>query len=89
MVKIRLRRLGARNRPFYRVVVADSRRAAKAPAMDQLGYWDPSRTPAVLRLDRDKIDQWMRRGALLSPTVKKLMAKAAREEVSTQTDTAS
>ena len=77
MVKIRLRRMGARNRPFYRVVVSDTRRVPKAPAIDEIGYWDPSRQPAVLQIDRDRVDYWVRRGAGLSDSVRKLVGQAA------------
>ena len=78
MVKIRLRRMGARNRPFYRVVVSDSRRVPNAPAIDEIGYWDPSRTPATLEIDRDKIDYWVKRGAGLSDSVRKLVGQAVK-----------
>jgi small subunit ribosomal protein S16 len=77
MLKIRLRRMGARNRPFYRVVVSDSRRVPGAPAIDELGFWDPSRQPATLEVDRDRIDYWVRRGAGLSDSVRKLVDQAA------------
>jgi small subunit ribosomal protein S16 len=76
MVKIRLRRMGARNRPFYRVVVSDSRRVPNAPAIDEIGFWDPSRTPAVLEIDRDRVDYWVKRGAGLSDSVRKLVGQA-------------
>ena len=79
MVKIRLRRMGARNRPFYRVVVSDSRRVPTAPAIDELGFWDPSRNPAVLEIDRDRVDYWVRRGAGLSDSVRKLVAQSATQ----------
>lgn len=78
MVKIRLRRMGARNRPFYRVVVSDSRRVPNAPAIDEIGYWDPSRTPATLEIDRDKVDYWVKRGAGLSDSVRKLVGQAVK-----------
>ena len=77
MLKIRLRRMGARNRPFYRVVVSDSRRVPGAPAIDEIGFWDPSRQPAVLEVDRDRIDFWVGRGAGLSDSVRKLVDQAA------------
>ena len=77
MLKIRLRRMGARNRPFYRVVVSDSRRVPNAPAIEEIGFWDPSRQPAVLEVDRDRIDHWVRRGAGLSDSVRKLVDQAA------------
>jgi small subunit ribosomal protein S16 len=77
MLKIRLRRMGARNRPFYRVVVSDSRRVPNAPAIDEIGFWDPSRRPAVLEVDRDRVDYWVRRGAGLSDSVRKLVDQVA------------
>lgn len=80
MVKIRLRRMGARNRPFYRVVVSDTRRVPNAPAIDEIGFWDPSRTPATLEIDRDRIEYWVRRGAGLSDSVRKLVAQVAKEQ---------
>lgn len=76
MLKIRLRRMGARNRPFYRVVVSDSRRVPQAPAIEEIGFWDPSRQPAVLEVDRDRIDYWVSRGAGLSDSVRKLVDQA-------------
>ena len=75
MVKIRLRRMGARNRPFYRVVVSDTRRTPRAPAIDELGYYDPCKSPVVVKIDLDKVDSWVKRGAQLSPTVKKLVRR--------------
>ena len=77
MLKIRLRRMGARNRPFYRVVVSDSRRVPGAPAIDEIGFWDPSRQPAKLEVDRDRINYWVSRGAGLSDSVRKLVDQAA------------
>ena len=78
MLKVRLRRMGARNRPFYRVVVSDSRRVPNAPAIDEIGFWDPSRQPAKLEVNRDRIDYWVKRGATLSDSVRKLVAQSAR-----------
>ena len=77
MLVIRLRRAGSKNRPFYRVVVSDSRRVPKAPAIDEIGFWDPSRQPAVLEVDRDRVEYWVRRGAGLSDSVRKLVDQAA------------
>jgi small subunit ribosomal protein S16 len=78
MLKIRLRRMGARNRPFYRVVVSDSRRVPNAPAIDEIGFWDPTRKPAALEVDRDRVDYWVGRGATLSDSVRKLVDQAAK-----------
>jgi small subunit ribosomal protein S16 len=78
MVKIRLRRMGARNAPFYRVVVSDSRRVPTASAIEEVGWYDPAKQPAQMKLDAGRIDYWVARGALLSPTVAKLLAQTQR-----------
>jgi len=75
MLKIRMRRMGARNSPFYRVVVSDSRRVPTASAVEELGWYDPTKTPAQMKLDAERIDYWVGRGAQLSPTVAKLLGK--------------
>jgi small subunit ribosomal protein S16 len=75
MVKIRLRRMGARNRPYYRIVVSDSRRTARAEVLEELGSYDPVVSPAVLSFDRERARFWVGKGASLSPTVASLLAK--------------
>lgn len=75
MVKIRLRRMGARNAPFYRVVVSDSRRTPTASATEEVGWYDPTKQPAQLKIDAARVDYWVRHGAQLSPTVKRLLAQ--------------
>jgi small subunit ribosomal protein S16 len=75
MLKIRLRRMGARNAPFYRVVVSDSRRTPTASAVEELGHYDPRRQPSEIRIDRARVDYWTARGARLSDTVEKLLAR--------------
>jgi len=75
MVKIRLRRMGARNRPYYRIVVSDSRRTARAEVLEELGSYDPVVSPAVLSFDRERARFWVARGASLSPTVASLLAR--------------
>ncbi|MCL4837527.1 MAG: 30S ribosomal protein S16 [Thermoanaerobaculia bacterium] len=74
MVKIRLRRMGATNRPFYRLVVSDSRKVATGAALEEVGFYDPRSNPAKVEFDRARIDYWLARGAQLSPTVKRLVA---------------
>jgi small subunit ribosomal protein S16 len=78
MLKIRLRRMGARNAPFYRIVVSDSRRTPTASAVEEIGWYDPRRTPSAIELDRARFDYWVGRGALLSDTVAQIAAKAAK-----------
>lgn len=77
MLKIRLRRMGARNAPFYRVVVSDSRRSPTASAVEEVGHYDPRRQPSEVRIDRARVDYWTARGAELSDTVKQLLARPA------------
>lgn len=75
MVKIRLRRMGGRNAPFYRVVVSDSRRTPTASAVEEIGWYDPTKQPAQVKIDTGRVDYWLGHGAQLSPTVKKLLAQ--------------
>jgi small subunit ribosomal protein S16 len=75
MLKIRLRRMGARNSPFYRVVVSDSRRVPTASAVEEVGHYDPTKNPAKVAIDAARVEYWVGRGAQLSPTVKKLMGQ--------------
>jgi small subunit ribosomal protein S16 len=75
MLKIRLRRMGARNAPFYRVVVSDSRRRPTAVAVEELGYYDPTKNPAAVQIDRERVDHWVRNGAQVSHTVERLLRR--------------
>jgi len=75
MVKIRLRRMGSRNHPFFRVVVSDARKVPTGAALDEIGYYDPRKQPAVVSIDRERVEHWVSKGALLSPTVSKLLAR--------------
>lgn len=77
MLKIRLRRMGNRNRAFYRVVVSDSRNAPTASAVEQVGHYDPTPDPPVVELNRERIDYWVQRGAQLSDTVKSLLRRTS------------
>lgn len=78
MLKIRLRRMGARHSPFYRVVVSDSRNTPTASAVEEVGHYDPTRNPAQVTLDTERVRYWVERGAQLSPTVKKLIGQAQK-----------
>jgi small subunit ribosomal protein S16 len=73
MLKIRLRRMGKRHRPFYRVVVSDSRSVPSAPAVEEIGHYDPMHRPPDVRIDLERVEHWSGQGAQLSPTVKKLV----------------
>ena len=74
-VKIRLRRMGARKAPFYRVVVADSRYPRDGRFIEELGYYDPTKEPAVVKIDADKAKGWIAKGAQPTDTVKALLKK--------------
>lgn len=73
MVKIRLKRLGARKRPYYRLVVADSRSPRDGRFIEELGTYDPISNPATLRIDAEKVRAWMSRGAQPSDTARSLL----------------
>jgi small subunit ribosomal protein S16 len=79
MVVIRMKRAGAKKRPFYRVVVADSRSPRDGRYIEQLGYYDPLTDPATFKVDTDKFAGWIRRGATPSESVGVMMAKHAPE----------
>ena len=74
-VKIRLNRMGAKKNPFYRVVVADSRAPRDGRFIEILGNYDPSKQPAVVNLDEEKVLDWMNKGAQPTDTVKNLFSK--------------
>ena len=75
-VKIRLRRVGAKKAPFYRVVVADSRFPRDGRFIEEIGTYDPLKTPADVKIDADKAKQWIKNGAQPSDTVRGLLKKA-------------
>lgn len=85
MLKIRLRRQGATHAPFYRIVVSDSRLTPRAATVEQIGTYDPTRKPAHLKMDSDRVQYWVDRGARMSDTVKSLLSKSTK---ATETSTA-
>ena len=76
MVKIRLKRMGAHKKPFYRVVVADQRSARDAKNIEEIGYYDPLTEPATIKIDAEAAKKWLGNGAQPSDTVKALFKKA-------------
>ncbi len=74
-VKIRLRRMGAKKAPFYRVVVADSRFPRDGRSIDEIGYYDPTKEPSVVKIDADKAKDWIKKGAQPTDIVKNLLKK--------------
>jgi small subunit ribosomal protein S16 len=79
VLRIRLARRGSTHRPFYRVVVNDSLRTPSARSIDELGFYDPSKEPAVLSLDLAKAEEWIKKGAVPSPRVNSFIKKARKE----------
>lgn len=75
-VRIRLKRMGAKKRPFYRVVVADARSPRDGRFIDTLGVYNPLTEPAEVRLDNAKVQLWLSRGAQPSDPVKRLLTRA-------------
>ena len=73
---IRLARIGARKQPYYRVVVIDKERARNGRSVEVVGLYNPRTTPATIDLKRDRIDYWVSKGAQLSDTMKRLLAKS-------------
>ena len=76
MLKIRLRRGGATHSPFYRIVVSDSLRTPGASVVEQIGHYHPGKNPADMKIDRQRVEFWVSKGAQLSPTVKSILKSA-------------
>jgi small subunit ribosomal protein S16 len=75
MVKIRLRRMGAKKAPFYRIVVADSRYPRDGRFIEEIGYYNPTKDPAEVKIDVEKAQKWISTGAQPTDTVKSLFKK--------------
>ena len=75
MVKIRLRRMGAKKAPFYRIVVADSRSPRAGRCIEEIGTYNPLTDPATVTIDAEKAQQWIKNGAQPTDTVRALLKK--------------
>lgn len=75
MVKIRLKRMGAKKAPFYRIIVADSRAPRDGKFIDQIGYYDPMKEPAEIKIDAENAKKWIANGAQPTDTVKAMLKK--------------
>ncbi|MDI6846285.1 MAG: 30S ribosomal protein S16 [Candidatus Saccharicenans sp.] len=84
MIKLRLMRFGAKKKPVYRIVAIDSRRARQSTTLDVLGYYNPRTEPLDFKIDLEKVDYWMKRGAQPSETVNSLIKRAVKGRKSTQ-----
>ncbi len=79
-VKIRLKRIGAKKAPFYRVVVADSRYPRDGRFIEEIGYYNPLTNPVDIKIDSEKAQKWIKNGAQPTETVKSLLKKAGITE---------
>ena len=75
MVKIRLKRMGAHKKPFYRIIVADARAPRDGKFIDEIGYYNPMTEPATISIDEEKAKKWLGNGAQPTDTVKFLFKK--------------
>ena len=80
MIALRLMRLGAKKKPFYRIVAIDSRKPRESKTKDIIGYYDPLKEPPDIKVDLEKAKYWIDRGAQTSKTVQSLLDKASKSE---------
>ena len=76
MVKIRLKRMGMKKKPFYRLVVTDSRSPRDGRFIEEIGYYNPMTNPAEIKIDAAKAENWLKNGAQPTETVKSLLKKS-------------
>jgi small subunit ribosomal protein S16 len=79
-VRIRLTRLGKKKKPFYRIIVADSESKRDGKFLDIVGTYDPLQNPAVIKIDNEKLQEWIGKGALPTTTVKSLIGKTVADK---------
>ena len=79
-VKIRLRRMGQKKNPFYRIVVADSRSPRDGRFIDEIGYYEPTKEPSEIRVDEEAAKKWLANGAQPTQTVEKILKTAGIEK---------
>ena len=80
MISIRLMRLGGKKKPFYRIIVVDSRKPRESKAKDILGYYNPLKEPPEIKIDIEKAKFWLDQGAQASNTVQSLLRKVSKSE---------
>ena len=80
MISLRLMRLGAKKKPFYRIVAIDSRKPRESKAKDIIGFYDPLKEPPEIQIDQEKAKYWLERGAQASKTVQSLLNRVSKSE---------
>lgn len=88
MLAIRMRKAGSKKRPFFRVVVTDSRTARDSSFVEVLGFYNPRTAPETLKLDRERLDHWVKQGAVPSDTVRTLVARMPEAPAADETASA-
>ena len=78
MIAIRLTRLGAKKKPYYRIVVTDSRKPRESKAKETVGYYDPMKEPPEIKVDLERVNYWLDKGAQASKTVQSLINKVQK-----------
>ena len=78
MIAIRLTRLGAKKKPYYRIVVTDSRKPRESKAKETVGYYDPLKEPPEIKVDLDRVNYWLEKGAQASKTVQSLINRVQK-----------
>lgn len=85
MLSIRLTRRGAKKKPFYRIIVTETRSKRDGRFLENVGYYDPCRTPAEIKIDRERVEYWIARGAQPSETVRSLIKRKVEPAVAEAT----
>jgi small subunit ribosomal protein S16 len=85
LLSIRLTRRGAKKKPFYRIIVTETRSKRDGRFLENVGYYDPCRSPAEIKIDRDRVKYWMERGAQPSETVRSLIKRKIEPAVAEAT----
>lgn len=75
MLKIRLRRIGGKNKPYYQIILCDSRVSAKGKFIEKLGNYNPRVNPPLFEVNRERVDYWVKKGAQLSDRIESLLKK--------------
>ncbi len=80
MVVVKLKRMGTSKKPFYRIVVVDKRNTRASSYLDLVGYYDPKPQKSLIKFDLEKLEEWLKRGAQMTPNVKSLYRRFKDEE---------
>jgi small subunit ribosomal protein S16 len=85
MLAIRLTRIGAKKKPFYRIIVKEQRSKRDGAYLENVGTYDPTRNPAVININIERVDYWISKGAQPTETVRRLINTSKKEQAATAT----